>query len=390
VRSAVEILPPTDLPEPLFGGVLGFEDLRIFDWQGALWCVACCRELTPEGWCEQILARIDASGPGPHRLVDWRVMTPEGPRLHQKNWMPRVDGDELKFIYLSDPTRIVDVRGATLQETSPVIAATTFRGGTQAIAFDGGFLTLLHEVHWRPALNRRFYQHRFVWFNRAMTIRRVSRPFYFDKKGIEFAAGLAWHPDGKRMLLSYSVTDSEAWIATIDAEEIRRLLEDVERLSAGVRETARASAPDAPPPPIEDVAPIAEPAVVAPALAEATGAVDESEAPVAVAGFFDRLAPFLGGNLSPLERRLQSRAFDARIAPMLRPSESASLPQIHCFYEVLSEDARHESLIAATTSMRQVGHPVRVWSYEPSKLDFLRRQGVDVRSAEDVVPRALF
>ena len=44
----------------------------------------------------------------------------------------------------------------------------------------------------------------------------------------------------------------------------------------------------------------------------------------------------------------QSRAFDARIAPFVSGDDTVALPQIHCFYEVLSETAKHPSLIAAT------------------------------------------
>ena len=83
-----------------------------------------------------------------------------------------------------------------------------------------------------------------------------------------------------------------------------------------------------------------------------------------------------------------SRAFDARIARHL--DQSAALPQIHCFYEVLSENARHPGLIAATSSMRRAGHPVRVWSYSPQKLEFLAPLGAELRSAEDVIPRTLY
>jgi hypothetical protein len=78
------------------------------------------------------------------------------------------------------------------------------------IAFEDGWLGLIHEVQWKPDANRRFYQHRFVWFYGANELGRVSRPFFFHKKGIEFAAGLAWHPDGTRLLISYDVADSQS------------------------------------------------------------------------------------------------------------------------------------------------------------------------------------
>ena len=80
---------------------------------------------------------------------------------------------------------------------------------------------------------QRHYRHRFVWFDEATKLRGVSRPFFFAKRGVEFAAGLAWHPDGKRLVVTYGVEDSEAWIATVDADDVRRVLEDAERLPSG-------------------------------------------------------------------------------------------------------------------------------------------------------------
>ena len=116
----------------------------------------------------------------------------------------------------------------------------------------------------------------------------------------------------------------------------------------------------------------------------------KTSASCSVAETFLQLAPFLDAADSSRERRLLSREFDARITGFLGPGDSASLPQIQCFYEVTSDTAQHDSLIAATRSMRTAGHHVRVWSYSPQKLEFLRPHGVEVRSAEDVMPRGLF
>ena len=51
---------------------------------------------------------------------------------------------------------------------------------------------------------------------------------------------------------------------------------------------------------------------------------------------FRDLAPFLRAVDSPAERRKQSSAFDAR-SQQYWAGDGAPLPQIHCFYEVLSE-----------------------------------------------------
>jgi glycosyltransferase involved in cell wall biosynthesis len=249
VRSSTEILPPVDLPPPAFGLVLGFEDMRLFSWRGALCCVATLCELTPEGWRQQVLARIDEDPSGTCRLADWRVLEPQGPLRHEKNWMPLVEPDaaepgneRLRFVYLCDPTSIVDAAARTVAEATPAIAADAFRGGSQAIAFEacpgqrsgGGWLALVHEVGSDGAdSKRRLYHHRFVWFDGGYALRGVSRPFIFERPGIEFAAGLAWHPDGERLVISYGVGDGAARLATVAAVEIRAALDDVTRLPSG-------------------------------------------------------------------------------------------------------------------------------------------------------------
>ncbi|TPL74003.1 glycosyltransferase [Mesorhizobium sp. B2-3-15] len=399
IQSAVEILPPLDMPDPVYKGVLGFEDLRVFAWNGKLWGSACVREFTTEAWCEQVLARIDESRSC--RLTDWRVLHATGPRVHEKNWMPQVKpatpetgAETLQFIYLSDPTKTVDEWGAIVSETHPTIAAQRFRGGTQLVAFSGGWLAVIHEVQWRAAEQRRYYLHRFVWFDEANFVRKVSRPFFFNKRGVEFAAGLAWHPDERRLLISYSVTDSESWIATVDEAEVRSLLEDVDSLPSGAAGTASrltlASGHGAN---------LAE-AGIKPDRSDQAAMADTSPAPLdgkdlragcmkSTDEIFHDLAPFLREVDSPLQRRERSLQFDARISRFLGRDDTA-LPQINCFYQVMSDQAEHRTLIAATASMRAAGHPVRVWSYAPEKLAFLVPHGVEVRNADDVMPRALF
>jgi len=225
IRSADEILRPHGMPKPAWSLVSGFADLRPFVWRGALWAIGCVRELTPEGWCEQVRARVDEPASGPMQLVDWRVLRPEESRRHEKNWMPLVAGDELRFVYMCDPTRVLDDQARTIAETVPPIVADQFRGGSQAIVFNRGWLALIHEL--RVHDQHRHYRHRFVWFDESVRLRGVSRPFLFQERGIEFAAGLAWHPDGQRLVITYGVGDSEAWIATVAADDVERSLDEL-------------------------------------------------------------------------------------------------------------------------------------------------------------------
>ena len=68
LQTGKVILPPVDMPEPSYELVKRFEDMRLFAWHGGLWCTSTLRDLTPEGLCEQVLARINQSALGKRRL----------------------------------------------------------------------------------------------------------------------------------------------------------------------------------------------------------------------------------------------------------------------------------------------------------------------------------
>jgi len=60
--------------------------------------------------------------------------------------------------------------------------------------------------------------------DRAGSLRRISAPFNLVRSGIEFVTGLAWHPDGKRLVLSFGVGDGESWIGCFPAADLPAIL----------------------------------------------------------------------------------------------------------------------------------------------------------------------
>ena len=366
VVKSVEIANPSNLPEPAGPLVQGFEDIRPFVWHNELWCIACTRELNADGWCEQVLARIDMSDEPQARLIDWRVLRPTGEQRHEKNWMPCSEGDALRFVYSCDPTRFIDEQAVTISQNVPPISAQDFRGGSSLMPFDGGWLALVHQNVMEQG--RREHWHRFVWFDREFSLRDVSRPFYFKHRGIEFATGLAWHTDGQRLVASFGVNDSEAWLATFSVGDVRQILNSAETPSnvveaIGLQRVSQVGAKE--------------------------GARRSRVMGASTAETFLEIAPFLSAADSPLERREKSQEFDRPIERLLGDPGSA-LPQVHCFYEVLSETGRHDGLVAAISSMRAAGHPVKLWSYSPGRLKFLDPFGVELCDASEVVPKAMF
>ena len=129
----------------------------------------------------------------------------------------------------------------------PVIAR-HFSGGSQAIPVDGGRLALVHEaVDFEDG--GRVYTHRWIWFDPAWRLARLSSPFVFHDRGVEYAAGLARRGDD--LVVSYGIWDREAWLATMPLEEVLPLLApplDPEEAAAEMRAAATRHQPAASPP----------------------------------------------------------------------------------------------------------------------------------------------
>ena len=91
------------------------------------------------------------------------------------------------------------------------------------MAFDDGWLAVIHEASGVDSERR--YQHRLISLDTDGRLSGVSRPFYFNKPGVEFAAGLAWLVPGERLVVSYGVEDRESWLGALDAADVRKALE---------------------------------------------------------------------------------------------------------------------------------------------------------------------
>ena len=336
---------------------------------------------------EQGIVRIDTGAEGLRYTERQGLGTHKGGDLGA-GLVPMVDGPQLRFVIGCDPTLIVNESGATMCEAKPSMMADHYRGATPAIAFDDGWLALVREG--APGASPRSFVHRFVWLDRACRLRRVTRPFCLDAKGPERAGGLAWYPSGRDVLVSYVDGEGNARVANIVAEDIRRFLDRSRRLPFEAdgdvlgSEIGHEGERDA----TIDSAGKAAGMTAGNETARAARAPNRSGQDTGAV--IRHLAPFLDRVDDVRGRRLGSRELDRRMAQMLDERAAASLPQIHCFYEVLSPSGNHDGLIAATRSMVLAGHRVKLWSYTPLRLQGLVHDGVELSDAAEVMPRVLF
>ena len=197
---------------PAYPLVIGLEDMRLFNIGSKLFASATVRQLRPDGLPEQVCVGILEPG-----LDNLKRLTHE-PLACEKNWMPIVDSKSPLWMYRVDET--TNGHGQDHKHPCPWDIG-ALGGGTQVIRRHyGGYLAIVHEARQIPGAPTRYYSHRFVAWDDKFIPTKISKPFGFHEKTIEYAMGLCWHPDGKRLIISYGFKDCEARLATVDAEEV--------------------------------------------------------------------------------------------------------------------------------------------------------------------------
>ena len=204
--------------------IRGFEDFRIFSYDGADYAAASIRNADSSGIVQQFLLTIQGN-----EIVQAVAMS--GPADgHQKNWMPVVGHEDMLFVDTCYPKQIRQHDPSTGRTnvvsrvaTSPLFSR--FRGGSQLVPWHGGYLSVVHEVLQYGGIER-VYLHRFVKFDLHLNITHCSDQFFLLKRGVEFCAGM--RIESESVILSFGVDDRHAWLARISESEVLASLRSID------------------------------------------------------------------------------------------------------------------------------------------------------------------
>lgn len=201
----------------------GYEDCRLFWWNGALRVTATACDLTKNGDREIVLCTLDDD----YAIVEAKVLRGQWSPFPQKNWMPVVDSPtRLHFVYSAFPEVILTCRYDEDDDLLidlpkiPNFAPQRLRGGSQGVRVEDGWLFLVHDVAWASTsrMPPRTYLHRFVLMDEDLQVVRMSDPFFFIKKGIEFGAGMALRDE--QLVVSFGVDDAQAFLGVFHLPEV--------------------------------------------------------------------------------------------------------------------------------------------------------------------------
>ena len=226
VATATEISNHHIMPK-IFNMVVGFEDMRLFTHMGKLYASATWREGTPEGWCEQVIGElVHDTEQFTYIYQDIQRMLGHEPKTHEKNWTPFPDANPQFPCFLYRMNELVDNTGKPIwKNTENKFDIGAMSGSSQVIPYNRGFLCIVHEARQWPDKPVRYYTHRFVELDENGHMSRVSRPFYLREKGIEYVAGISYHPtELNKLIISFGFKDAEACIGHVSLADVERFL----------------------------------------------------------------------------------------------------------------------------------------------------------------------
>lgn len=218
----------------------GFEDPRIFDWNGTLYGLWSACRLGPDQVAPDARGaskpnwngsrNVMAIAPVVHGAIGRSLSLPSPHGCaREKNWMPAVDGDRLMLLYRLDRMEVYRVADGALapvhRADRPIRPLVGWSGSSQLIPWEDGWLCVAHLAcrQLKASISAGpFYPHRFVRISRDWRVTGLSDPFFFEKRGVEFCSGMAVH-DG-RVIMSYGIDDSAAALMSLPVESVGAMI----------------------------------------------------------------------------------------------------------------------------------------------------------------------
>ncbi len=192
---------------------IGLEDARLFVRDGKIHAIGVC------------MSKEDRRGESVHiahgiiednKLIFQKLLTKPHPERIEKNWTPP-ELPTSKFDYIYSPTQTI--KDGVLSEGEEYHGRV--HGGSQAIKWDGGYLSFVHKIHKLRHDWNGFHQYvnYALKYDKNGTATEISQGFLlFGDNQVEFISGLVMNDN--KFLVSLGLGDTDAALATIDPKEL--------------------------------------------------------------------------------------------------------------------------------------------------------------------------
>ncbi len=233
IAAPFEIKIPSEYVVNKGTNIIGFEDCR---WLGDRSLIATSRQFNPSDMNKMVRVDLDYESKAIVRMKTLMAPVAAEEGDCQKNWLPFVWRGEEVFVYKVNPFQVFTVKGykKLVDWSPPAACGITFdnlRGSAPPVPWKSAacpreaLIIVVHFCFYGAGDEGRRYYHRFITLNDDLTPSRISRIFSLCDDKIQYVAGMCPTVDGKGLVLTYGVGDSQAWAAEVALEVVEEAME---------------------------------------------------------------------------------------------------------------------------------------------------------------------
>jgi hypothetical protein len=194
--------------------ILGLEDIRLFESDNKLKCIATSREFSTNSTNSMIISDYNLET---HTIENGTIIESPNPNDCEKNWI--MIGN--KIIYKFYPLLIGEIKNNKLELIHTLQTPKCFkhlRGSSNTVEYNDEYWMVVHGVKYTSP---RKYYHMIIVLDKGYNVKRYTVPFYFDTYSIEYCLGLLI--ENNYMYMTASRNDSNPIIVKTYIKNIKKL-----------------------------------------------------------------------------------------------------------------------------------------------------------------------
>jgi predicted GH43/DUF377 family glycosyl hydrolase len=194
--------------------ILGLEDIRLFQIDNKLKCIATSREFSTNSTNSMVISDYNLET---NTIENGSIIESPKPNDCEKNWIPINDS----IIYNWYPLQIGKIENNKLTINMRIETPVIFkhlRGSSNVIEYNNEYWVVVHGVKYTSP---RKYYHMIVVLDKEYNINKYTVPFYFDIYGIEYCLGLLI--ENNIVYMTSSRNDSNPIIIKTNVKDINKL-----------------------------------------------------------------------------------------------------------------------------------------------------------------------
>lgn len=222
-------LDDTFYRDPLGPAKNGLEDPRIFHWKNELYGLWSAGQVRTNDW-DNISNTMALGTIRDGQIQNLKYLISPHGQAREKNWMPWVVGDDLRFVYNISTMETYSLQDGKLQllhkSQTGHPALRGYSGGSTLIPWGEDYLCCIHYAAraTRAATMKLmpfYYIHRLAIVSPNFEVKALSREFFFEHRGAQFCAGIAVQDNA--LLFSYSVKDGYSRVMEVSLDTVQEL-----------------------------------------------------------------------------------------------------------------------------------------------------------------------